>query len=52
MYTDKDSNLISDLTTKYVEESVRSIRKWELQSRKWQITGITGSLCSGVLRPV
>ena len=29
MYTDKDSNLISDLRTKYGEESVRLFRKWE-----------------------
>ena len=29
MYTDKDSNLISDLRTKYGEESVRLFSKWE-----------------------
>ena len=34
MYTDKDSNLISDLRTKYGEESVRSIRKWEITIKK------------------
>ena len=34
MYTDKDSNLISDLKTKYGEESVRSIRKWEITIKK------------------
>ena len=28
MYTDKDSNLISDFRTKYGEESVGSIRNW------------------------
>ena len=30
MYTDKDSNLISDLRTKYGEDSVRTFRKWEI----------------------
>ena len=30
MYTDKDSKLISDLRTKYGEESVRTFRKWEI----------------------
>ena len=34
MYTDKDSNLISDLRIKYGEESVRSIRKWEITIKK------------------
>ena len=34
MYTDKDSNLISDLRTKYGEESVRCIRKWEIIVKK------------------
>ena len=34
MYTDKDSNLISDLGTKYGEESVSSIRKWEATIKK------------------
>ena len=34
MYTDKDSNLISDLRTKYGEEGVRSIRKWEITIKK------------------
>ena len=34
MYTDKDSNLISDLRTKYGEESVSSIRKWEITVKK------------------
>ena len=34
MYTDKDSSLISDLRTKYGEESVSSIRKWEVTVKK------------------
>ena len=34
MYTDKDSNLISDLRTKYGEESVRYFRKWEIIVKK------------------
>ena len=34
MYTHKDSNLISDLRTKYGEESVRSFRKWEIIVKK------------------
>ena len=34
MYTDKDSNLISDLRTKYGEESVRYFRKWEIIFKK------------------
>ena len=34
MYTDKDSNLISELRTKYGEESVNSIRKWEITVKK------------------
>ena len=34
MYTDKDSNLISDLRTKYGEESVGPIRKWEITVKK------------------
>ena len=34
MYTDKDSNLISDLRTKYGEDSVRSFRKWEIIIKK------------------
>ena len=34
MYTDKDSNLISDLRTKYGEESVNSITKWEITVKK------------------
>ena len=34
MYTDKDSNLIGDLRTKYGAESVRSIRKWEIIFKK------------------
>ena len=34
VYTDKDSNLISDLRTKYGEESVRSFRKWEIIIKK------------------
>ena len=34
MYTDKDSNLISDLRTKYGEESVRLFRRWEIIVKK------------------
>ena len=34
MYTDKDSNLISDLRTKYGEESVKTFRKWEITVKK------------------
>ena len=34
MYTAKDSNLLSDLRTKYGEESVRSIKKWEIIIKK------------------
>ena len=34
MYTDKDSNLTSDVRTKYGEESVNSIRKWEITVKK------------------
>ena len=34
MYTDRDSNLISDLKPKYGEESVRSLRKWEITIKK------------------
>ena len=34
MYTDKDSNLISDLRTKYGEDSVRTFRKWEIIVKK------------------
>ena len=34
MYTNKDSNLISDLRTKYRENSVRSFRKWEIITKK------------------
>ena len=34
MYTDKDSNLISDLRTNYGEESVRLFRKWEIIVKK------------------
>ena len=34
MYTDKDSNLISDLRTKYGEESFRLFRKWEIIVKK------------------
>ena len=34
MYTDKDSNLISDIRTKYGQESVSSIRKWEVTVKK------------------
>ena len=34
MYTNKDSNLISDLRNKYGEESVKSIRKWEIIVKK------------------
>ena len=34
MHINKDSNLISDLRNKYGEESVKSIRKWEIIVRK------------------
>ena len=34
MYTDKDSNLISDLRAKCGEDSVRSFRKWEIIVKK------------------
>ena len=34
MYTDKDSNLLCDLRTKYGEDSVRSFRKWEIIIKK------------------
>ena len=34
MYTNKDSNLISELKTKYGENSVRSFRKWEIITKK------------------
>ena len=34
MDTDKDSSLISDLRTKYGEESVRTFRKWEITVKK------------------
>ena len=34
MYTDKDSNLISDLRNKYGENSVRNFRKWEIITKK------------------
>ena len=34
MYTDKDSNLRSDLETKYGEGSVNPIRKWEITVKK------------------
>ena len=34
MYADKDSNLISDLRTKYGGDSVRSFRKWEIIIKK------------------
>ena len=34
MYTNKDSNLISDLRTKYGEDSARSFRKWEITTKK------------------
>ena len=34
MYTDKDSNLISDLRIKYGEDSVRMFRKWEIITKK------------------
>ena len=34
MYTDKDSNMISDLRTKYGEDSVRTFRKWEIIVKK------------------
>ena len=34
MYTDKDSNLITDLRIKYGEDSVRTFRKWEIIVKK------------------
>ena len=34
MYTDKESNLISDLRTEYGEESVRTFRKWKITVKK------------------
>ena len=34
MYTDKDSNLISDIRNKYGENSVRLFRKWEITTKK------------------
>ena len=34
MYTDKDSNLISDIRNKYGENSVRFFRKWEITTKK------------------
>ena len=34
MYTNKDSNLISDLRNKYGENSVRTFRKWEIIAKK------------------
>ena len=34
MYTDKDSKLISDLRTKYGEDSVRTFRRWEIIIKK------------------
>ena len=34
MYTDKDSNLISDIRNKYGENSVRFFRKWEIITKK------------------
>ena len=34
MYTDKDSNLISELRNKYGENSVRTFRKWEIITKK------------------
>ena len=34
MYTDKDSNLISDLRNNYGENSVRTFRKWEIITKK------------------
>ena len=34
MYTNKDSNLISDLRNKYGENSVRTFRKWEIITKK------------------
>ena len=36
MYTDKDSNLICDLRTKYGEEVLIQLENGKLQSRKWQ----------------
>ena len=34
MYTNKDSNLISYLRTKYGEDCVRLLRKWEITMKK------------------
>ena len=34
MDKDKDSDLISDLRTKYGDESVRTFRKWEITVKK------------------
>ena len=34
MYTNKDSNLISYLRTKYGEDCVRLLRKWEITVKK------------------
>ena len=34
MYTNKDSNLISNLRNKYGENSVRTFRKWEIITKK------------------
>ena len=34
MYTDKNNNLISDLRTKYGEESVSLVRKWKIGAKK------------------
>ena len=34
MYTNKDSNLISELRTKYGENSIRIFRNWEITTKK------------------
>ena len=34
MYTNKDSNLLSILRTNYGENSVRTLRKWEITMKK------------------
>ena len=34
MYTNKDSDLISDLRNKYGENSIRNFRKWESITKK------------------
>ena len=52
MYSNKDSNLISDLRDKYGENSVSLFRKWENTTKKMVTTGIIGGSHSNALRPV